>query len=131
MPGPERKILKPKDYERMVSSLDIENFELKTSSILEARITLVSIERLEENLLEIRRDISRDMRAIKMKYLGYDYNKSSLLGSLKRTTATSKRKSLDNKCNRELESYNKVLYTINHYLEQIENVKEYINNLKT
>jgi len=131
MPVPEKKISKPQDYKKMVLNLDIDNFELKTSSILEARMTLVGIERLEENLLEIRRDISRDMRSIKLKYLGHDHNKSSLLGSLKKTKASSRRKSLDNKCNRELEPYNKVLYIVDHYLKEIENVKDYINNLKT
>lgn len=130
MPGSERKILKPKEYERMISKLDIENFELKTSSILEARITLVSLERLEEDLLEIKREISGDMRAIKLKYLGHDHAKSSLLGSLKRTKASTRRKSLDDKCDRELGPYKKVLYIIEHYLEQIEDVKEEINKIK-
>ena len=130
MPEIEKKILKPKEYERMISNLDIENFELKTSSILEARITLVSIERIEENLLEIRRQVSADMRSIKLKYLNYDYNKSSLLGSLKRTKISTKRKSMDKKCNRELGPYEQVLYVIDDYLEQIKDVKDYIDKIK-
>ncbi len=130
MSGPERKILKPKDYEKMISSLDIENFELKTSSILEARITLVSLERLAEDLLEIRREVSGDMRAIKLKYLGHDHTKSSLIGSLRGTKASTRRKSLNDKCDRELGPYKNVLYIIDHYIEQIEEVKKDINEIK-
>ena len=130
MSGPEKKILKPKDYEKMISNLDIENFELKTSSILEARITLVGIERIEEDLLEIRRQVSAEMRRIKLKYLGQDHTKSSLLGSLKGTKASARRKSMDNKCDRERGPYENVLYIIDDYLKQIEDVKEYINEIK-
>jgi len=130
MSGSEKKILKPKDYERMISNLDIESFEIKTSSILEARITLVSLERLEENLLEIRRKISADMRAIKLKYLDHNYNKSSFLGSLKRTKASTRRKSMDNKCDRELGPYKNVLYLIDDYLKQIDDIKKYIDEIK-
>lgn len=131
MSGVERKIVKPKEYQKMISNLDIENFELKTSSLLEARITLVGIERLEESLLEIRRNISADMRSIKLKYLGHDHSKSSLLGSLKRTKAATRRKSLDNKCERDLGPYKNVLFIIDDYIKQIEEVKEYINSLET
>ncbi len=130
MPGPEKKILKPKEYERMISNLDIDNFELKTSSILEARITLVGIERLEEDLLEIRRQVSTDMRRIKLQYLSHDHAKSSLLGSLTRPKASARRKSLNNKCERELGPYKNVLYIIDDYLKQIGDVKEYINKIK-
>jgi hypothetical protein len=130
MPKIENKILKPKDYERMVSNLDIENFELKTSSILEARMTLIGIEKIEKNLLEIRLQVSTDIRTVKLKYLSYDYNKSSLLGSLKRTKVSTKRKSMNKKCNRELEPYNHILYIIDDYLEQIKDVKDYINKIK-
>ncbi|MGB9979511.1 hypothetical protein [Methanobacterium sp.] len=130
MPEIEKKILKPKDYERMVSDLDIESFELKTSSILEARMTLIGIERIEEALLEIRRQVSADMRSVKLKYLNYDYNKSSLLGHLKRTKVSTKRKSMDKKCSRELEPYEQVLYIIDDYLEQIKDVKDYIDKIK-
>lgn len=130
MSGPEKKILKPKDYEKMVLSLDIESFELKTSSILEARMSLIGIERLEENLLEIRQQVSADMRVIKLKYLSYDYNKSSILGTLMRTKASTKRKSMNKKCNRELRPYEQVLYIIDDYLEQIGDIKDYINKIK-
>lgn len=130
MPKIEKKILKAKEYERMISNLDIESFELKTSSILEARMTLIGIERIEENLLEIRRQVSADMRVVKLKYLNYDYSKSSLLGSIKRTKVSSKRKSIDKKCDRELGPYEKVLYIIDDYLEQIKDVKDYISKIK-
>ncbi len=126
----ERKILKPKEYEKMISNLGIESFELKTSSILEARMTLIGIEQIEEDLLEIRRHISSDMRAVKLKYLNYDYNKSSILGSIKRTKVSTKRKSVDKKCDRELGPYEQVLYIIDDYLEQIKDVKDYISKIK-
>ena len=130
MPEVEKKIVKPKEYERMISNLDIESFELKTSSILEARMTLIGIERIEENLLEIRRQVSADMRVVKLKYLNYDYNKSSLLGSIKRTKVSTKRKSMDKKCDRELGPYEQILYIIDDYLEQIKDVKDYIDKIK-
>lgn len=129
MPGVEKKILKPKQYQKMIRELDIENFELKTSSILEARMSLIGINQLEENLLEIRRDISADMRSIKLKYLGRNHSKVSFLG-LKKTNAAARRKSLDKKCDGELGPYKKVLYIIDDYLEQIEDIKKYINSIK-
>jgi len=70
------------------------------------------------------------MRAIKLKYLNYDYNKSSLLGSIKRTKVSTKRKSVNEKCDRELGPYEQVLYIIDDYLEQIKNVKDYIDKIK-
>ena len=130
MPPSKEKTLKPKDYEKMVLDLDLENFEIKTSSLLEARMTLIGIERMEENLLEIKRYVSADMRTIKLKYLSYDYSKSSILGRLKRTKISTRRKSMNKKCNRELEPYSHVLYIIDDYLEQISDVKEYLNKIE-
>lgn len=77
------KTLKPNDYKKMIQKLDIENFELKTSYVFEAKSTLVNLLRLEEYLNEIRRCVSSDMREIKLKYLKSDYlNKSSFIDSL-------------------------------------------------
>ena len=129
MSGVQKKTLNPKQYQKMIQELDIENFELKTSSILEARMTLIGINRLEESLIEIKRGISADMRTIKLKYLDHDYSKSSFFG-LKKTKTSTKRKSLNNKCNHELKPYNNLLYMIDDYLEQIEGVKKYIDNFK-
>jgi hypothetical protein len=129
MPSIEDKILKPKQYHKMINELDIENFELKTSSIWETRITLVNLERLAEDLLEIRRSISGDMRAITLKYLESHPNPSSFLG-LKKTKGAARRKSLDNKKEKELGPYKKIIQVIDDYLNQIEEIKEYIDNLK-
>ncbi len=130
MPSSENKILKPKDYQNKINKLDIESFELKTSSIFEARLTLVNLEQLEEALLEITHCISGDMRAITLKYLDSNQNQSSFLG-LKKTKIASRRKSLDKKRQKKLEHYRKIIYIIDDYLQQIKEVKEYINNLKT
>ena len=54
MPSSENKILKPKDYQNVINKLDIGSFELKTSSIFEARLTMLNLEQLEEALLEIK-----------------------------------------------------------------------------
>jgi hypothetical protein len=129
MPSSENKILKPKGYQSMINELDIESFEVKTSSIFEARITMVNLERLEEVLLEIKHSISGDMRAITLKYLDSNQNQSSFLG-LKKTKTATRRKSLDKKREKKLEHYRKIIYIIDDYLQQIEEVKEYINSLK-
>jgi hypothetical protein len=128
MPPTLDKILKPKEYEKRINELDIENFELKTSSILEARLTMVNIERLEETLMEIKKGISGDMRVITFKYLDSNQNQSSFLGF--KTKTSSRRKSLANKREKELKPYRKSMYTIDDYLQQIEEIKEYINSLK-
>ena len=125
----EEKILKPKQYQKMIQELDIENFELKTSSIFEAKLTLIAIKRLEEELLEIKRSVSADMRSIKLKYIGHDYSKSSFFG-LKKANVVAKRKSLNNKCNRELVPYDNLLFIIDDYIKQIEDVKDYISDIK-
>ena len=129
MPSSENKILKPKDYQNVINKLDIGSFELKTSSIFEARLTMVNLEQLEEALLEIKHRISGDMRAITLKYLDSNQNQSSFLG-LKKTKIASRRKSLDKKREKKLEHYRKIIYIIDDYLQQIKEVKEYINNLK-
>jgi len=120
-------MMKPKEYQKMINALDIENFELKTSNALEARITLVNLGRLEEELLEIRRNVSGDMRAISLKYLESRQKKSSLLG--RKTKISSRRKSLDTKKEKEHGPYKKVINSIDDYLKQIEEIKEYIDNL--
>lgn len=129
MPSSENKILKPKDYQNVINKLDIGSFELKTSSIFEARITMVNLEQLEEALLEIKHCISGDMRAITLKYLDSNHNHSSFLG-LKRTKISSRRKSLNIKRENKLEHYRKIVNIIDNYLQQIEEAKEYLNNIK-
>lgn len=128
MPATENVMIKPKEYKKMISKLDIENFELKTSSILETRLTMVNLERLEEDLLEIKRSISGNMRAITLKYLDSKQNQSSFLG-LSKTKTASRRKSLASKREKELGPYRKIVYTIDDYLQQIEEIKDYLNNL--
>lgn len=126
-----RENLSPKQYNRMIEKLDIENIELKTSSIFEAKTTLVQLLRLEESLLEIRKGVSGEIRAIKLKYLSHN-EKSSVLGSfsLRKPKLSSKRKSAHDKCEREIGPYKKVLYIIDDYLKQIEEVKEYIDSIE-
>jgi hypothetical protein len=125
----EKTILSPKEYQKMIRELDIENVELKTSSLFEAKTTLVQLLRLEENLHEIRNSVSGDIRSIKLKHLNSGYaNKSSLFG-LRRTKISTKRMSMNTKCDREAGPYKHILDIIDDYLEQIENAKNYINNL--
>ncbi len=126
----EKTISKPKEYQKMIQELDIEHLELKTSSLFEAKTTLVQLLRLEENLHEIRNFVSADIRTIKLKHLNSGYaNKSSLLG-LRRTKISSKRMSMHNKCDKEAGPYKHLLNIIDDYLEQIEDAKNYINNLE-
>lgn len=125
----EKTILSPKEYQKMIRELDIENVELKTSSLFEAKTTLVQLLRLEENLHEIRNSVSGDIRSIKLKHLNSGYaNKSSLFG-LRRTKISTRRMSMNTKCDREAGPYKHILDIIDDYLEQIENAKNYINNL--
>lgn len=126
------KTLKPNDYKKMIQKLDIENFELKTSYVFEAKSTLVNLLRLEEYLNEIRRCVSSDMREIKLKYLKSDYlNKSSIIDSLSlnKPKVSKKRIEMQKKLDRELGPYQNLLDIIDDYLQQIEEVKDYINNI--
>lgn len=126
----EKTILSPKEYQKIIRELDIENIELKTSSLFEAKTTLVQLLRLEENLYEIRNSVSGDIRAIKLKHLTSGYaNKSSLFG-LRRTKISTKRMSMNIKCDKEAGPYKHILDIIDEYLEQIEAAKNYIDNLE-
>lgn len=131
MSGDGREKLSAKQYNKMVEELDIEHIELKTSSIFEAKTTLVQLLRLEESLLEIRKSVSGEIRAIKLKYLSHN-KKPSLLGSfrLQKTKISSKRRSEHDKCENEIGPYRNVLYTIDDYLKQIEDVKDYIDSIE-
>lgn len=120
-------IIKPKEYENILNALDIENFELKTSSTLETRLTLVQLERLKEELIEIRRRISGDMRAITLKYLDSNQKKSSFLGF--KTKASSRMKDLANKREKELGPYKKIIDIIDNYIQQIEELEDYLDSL--
>ena len=85
MPSTANKILKPKEYQNMINKLNIEGFEFESSSILETRMIMVNLEQLEEILLGIKRNISRDMRAIKLKYLDSHQKSQSSFLCLKKT----------------------------------------------
>lgn len=126
----EKTILSPKEYQKMIRELDIDNIELKTSTLFEAKTTLVQLLRLEESLLEIRNFVSGDIRTIKLKHLNSGYaNKSSLFG-LRRTKLSTKRMSMNTKCDKEAGPYKHLLDIIDDYREQIENAKNYINDLE-
>ena len=127
------KKLKPGDYRKMIQKLDIDNFELKTSYIFEAKATLINLLRLEDYLMEIRHCVTKDIREINLKYLNSDYlNKSSIIDSLglKKSRVSRKRISMQKKLDRELYPYLNLLDTIDDYLQQIEEVKDYINSIK-
>lgn len=127
------KKLKPKDYKKMIQKIDIENFELKTSHIFETKATLISLLRIEESLNEIRRLVAADMREIKLKYLKSDYMDKNLITdtlSLKKSKVSHKRISMQRKLDIELGPYQSILDVIDDYLEQIEEVKEYIESIK-
>ncbi len=127
------KKLKPKDYKKMIQKLDIENFELKTSHIFEAKATLISLLRIEETLKEIRRCVTSDMREIKLKYLKSDYKDKNLISdtlSLKKSKVSHKRISMQRKLDIDLGPYQSVVDLIDGYLQDIEEVKEYINSIK-
>ncbi len=127
------KKLKPSDYKKMIQKLDIENFELKTSYIFEAKATLINLLRIEDHLKEIRHCVSSDMREIQIRYLKSDYlNKTSIVDflSLKKSRVSKKRISMQKKMDKEVGPYQNLLEIIDDYLQQIEEVKDYINSIK-
>jgi len=127
------KKLKPNDYKKMIQKLDIENFQLKTSHIFETKATLINLLRIEESLKKIRRCVSADMREIKLRYLKSDYlNKTSIIDtlSLKKPKVSHKRISMQRKMDYETDPYQNLLDIIDEYLDEIEEVKEYINSIK-
>lgn len=122
----------PEVYYAELEELYIDEDELDLSSDFEARATLVKLRRLEKDLLKLKRKISTDMRTIRNMFLDESIiEKPKLLGIFsmqKKLTRTQKRKKLLLEREKALEPYKEITEYIDDYIEQIKELRKYIEN---
>lgn len=130
MEGHKVSFLNPEAYYGMLQELYIEDEEIDLSSDFEARATLVKLKRLEKDILKLRREITTDMRTIRSIYLDESIiEKPKVLGLFrlgKKLSHTEKRKKLLHERKRALMPYEEIIVLIDEYLEQIEDLRKYI-----
>ncbi|MGF7118357.1 hypothetical protein [Methanobacterium oryzae] len=120
----------PEIYYGKLQELYIEDDEIDISSDFEARATLVKLKRLEKDVLKLRREITTDMRTIRTMYLDESIiEKPKILGLFtlgKKLSHTEKRKKLLHERKRSLMPYEEIITLIDDYIEQIEDLRKYI-----
>lgn len=119
------RIKRPEEYEKTLDELNIDKFELKASNVFETKLSKVYIKRLDSSLNEMKKNISKDITAIKMKYL---VSKKELESSERKIALKNILKV--NKRDKELEPYNELLIIINEYLHYVKEMKEYMDKLE-
>ena len=130
MEGRQITFLDPETYYGMLQELYIDDDEVDLSSDFEARATLVKLKRLQKDILKLRREITTDMRTIRTIYLDESIiEKPKILGLFsigKKLSHTEKRKKLLHERKRALIPYEEIIALIDDYIEQIEDLKKYI-----
>ena len=126
------EITGPNVYYQQLQEMYIEESDLNLSSDFEARSTLVKLNRLENDVLKLKRSISKDMRAIRTMYLDESIiEKPKFLGVFsvgKKLSHTEKRKKLITERENSLKPYKEITDIINDYILQIEDLRKYIEN---
>ncbi len=130
MEGRQITFLDPETYYGRLQELYIDDDEVDLSSDFEARATLVKLKRLQKDILKLRREITTDMRTIRTIYLDESIiEKPKILGLFsigKKLSHTEKRKKLLHERKRALIPYEEIIALIDDYIEQIEDLKKYI-----
>lgn len=130
MEGHKMTFLDPETYYGKLQELYIEDDEIDISSDFEARATLVKLKRLEKDVLKLRGEITTDMRTIRTLYLDESIiEKPKILGLFtlgKKLSHTEKRKKLLHNRKRALIPYEEIITLIDDYVEQIEDLRKYI-----
>jgi|GEM_PF-3394247 len=132
MANHEDEIRGPEIYYQQLQEMYIEEDDLNLSSDFEARGTLVKLDRLESDVLKLKRSISKDMRSIRTMYLDESIiEKPKFLGLFnvnKKLSHTEKRKKLLEERENSLVPYKEIIDMIDDYILQIEDLKKYIEN---
>ena len=128
----EEGCLSSNQYYEKLQELYIEEDELDLSSDFEARATLVKLQRLENDVLKVKREISKDIRTIRNMYLDESIiDEPKFLGLIsigKKLTPTQKRKKLLAERESALAPYEEIIIIIDDYIKQIEDLGKYIKN---
>ena len=128
--GHEGEILNPDVYYQQLQEMYIDESDLNLSSDFEARATLVKLNRLESDVIKLKRSISKDMRTIRTMYLDESIiEKPKFLGLFnreKKLSRAEKRKKLLAERENNLVPYNEIIDIIDDYIMQIDDLKKYI-----
>lgn len=132
MENNEEEIRGPEVYYNELQEMYIEESDLNLSSDFEARGTLVKLNRLESDVLKLKRDVSKDMRSIRTIYLDESIiERPKILGLFsvgKKLSRTEKRKKLLAERENNLVPYKEIIDMIDDYILQIEDLRKYIEN---
>ncbi|MBI5681367.1 MAG: hypothetical protein HZC47_10775 [Methanobacterium sp.] len=123
-------IISPEEYYEKLQEMYIDESELNLSSDFEARSTLVKLQRLESDILKLRREITKDIRSLRNLYLNESIiEKPKILGIIsigKELSHTEKRKKLLSERARQLRPYEEIIEIIDDYILQVEDLRKYI-----
>lgn len=128
--------MSPKKYRQQLLDLEIDGFEIDTSTIDNAMETLNKLNELEKILNKIRYNVRADIRTIRMDYMGklqeVDRSANEKQGLLRRKKSVSQvvkeKKVLTKERNLTIATYAVVENTIDDYIDQIEQSKYYIKS---
>ncbi len=128
--------MSPKKYRQQLLDLEIDGFEIDTSTINDAMETLNKLNELEKILSKIRYNVRADIRNIRLDYMGklqeVDKSANEKQGLLRRKKSVSQivkeKKALTKERNLTIATYAVVENTIDDYLDQIEQSKFYIKS---
>jgi hypothetical protein len=128
--------MSPKKYRQQLLDLEIDGFEIDTSTIDNAMETLNKLNELEKILNKIRYNVRADIRNIRMDYMGklqeIDKSANQKQGLLRRkksvTQVVKEKKGLTKERNLTIATYTVVENTIDDYLDQIEQSQYYIKS---
>jgi hypothetical protein len=128
--------MSPKKYRQQLLDLEIDGFEIDTSTIDNAMETLNQLNELEKILNKIRYNVRADIRNIRLDYMGrlqeVDKSANQKQGLLRRkksvTQVVKEKKGLTKERNLTIATYTVVENTIDDYLDQIEQSQYYIKS---
>ncbi|ADZ10292.1 hypothetical protein Metbo_2073 [Methanobacterium lacus] len=128
--------MSPKKYRQQLLDLEIDGFEIDTSTINNTMDTLNKLNELEKILSKIRYNVRADIRNIRLDYMGklqeVDKSVNEKQGLLRRKKSVSQvikeKKVLTKERNLTIATYAVVENTIDDYLDQIEQSKFYIKS---
>ncbi len=126
------EIVSPDEYYEQLQGMYIDESDLNLSSDFEARGTLVKLKKIESEVLNLKRSVSKDMRSIRSMYMDESIiEKPKLLGIFsvgKKLSRTEKRKKLLEERENSLIPYKEIIDIIEDYILQIEDLMKYIEN---
>lgn len=128
----EEIVRNPEEYYYALQGMYLDEAELDLTSDLGARSSIVKLKKLKTEVIDLKREISKDMRTIRNMYLDASIIENrKILGLFsigRNLTPTQKRKKLIEERERNLVPYQEIKEMIDNYTEQIEELENYIKN---